>query len=231
MFRYYYFFLLSFLITSCKQLAKQEQNNNDKIVTNRNKPEYYPDTTWDKLEYYPEVKSILNNKNFVSHNNYYLLSLQDSDGVNISWGNDTLIRTLPEKRSFNVAGKMHLAWSNNHYLILRYSMGSGVSGNIVLPINKTEDTQYFDNVLCFDSLANIIGVEQQGGDTILFAQNLKTGRKEFITDGGRHCTAAFFSSCIDSIGIKNKELYLVWAIPDNFEDNKKVYKRRIHLNL
>src|SRR5580765_6519530 len=115
MFRYCYFFLLGFLITSCKQPAKQEQNNSGKILTNKDKPEYYPDTTWNKLEYYPGVKRILNKKNFASHNNYYLFSLQDSDGVNISWGNGTFIRTLPQKRAFAVAEKMYEAWSNKDY--------------------------------------------------------------------------------------------------------------------
>ena len=186
--------------------------------------------TSDKFAGYPTVKASLNKKNISVNSNYFLLAKSTDSTVHLIWGNDTIKRTLNEEIDLRTAERLHKVWESNDYLILKYGTGSGVWINIILPLNNQEDVQEFGNGLCFDSIYNLLGIQQQG-DTILFVQNLKTKERQYIIDKEHHCDAVLNNSCIDTIGIRNKKLYLKWVIPNNFADEKTVYEKTISLKL
>ena len=118
------------------------------------------------------------------------------------------------------AERLFIKWSNNDYLILEYWTGSGVWTDLVLPMNKKDKVQAFANGLCFDNIYNLLGIEQFR-DTILLVENLKTKKKQYIIDKEHICDAPLNSSCIDSIAIKNKMLYIKWVVVKNYVDKKK----------
>jgi hypothetical protein len=74
------------------------------------------------------------------------------------------------------AERIHEEWNNNDYLILQYGTGTGAWQNLVLPLNKRESVQVFDNALSFDITHNLLAIEQFG-DTVFTVYNLKTHQK------------------------------------------------------
>jgi hypothetical protein len=183
-----------------------------------------------QFDSYPTVKAALNKKVWISGKSYYLITKSTDSTIHLYWGNDTIKRVYQSDLQLWIAERLHKKWASKDYLILQYGTGSGSWMNIVLPFNPNEKIQEFSNGLCFDPANNLIGVEQYG-DTILVVKNLKTNKLQYIIDKQHICDAASNNSCIDTVGIKNKLLYIKWATPNNFDENKKVYEKKIILHL
>lgn len=185
--------------------------------------------TADKFDGYPLLKEGLNKRNWTPAKSYYLMTKASDSTVHLYWGNDGLKRKYNADLDLRSAEKIHVQWANENYLILQYGTGSGVWVNIALPLDKEAKTHKFCNGIYFDEIDNLI-VSEGYGDTILIAQNLKTGRKQFIIDK-KHCCTVYNSACVDEVTIKNKVLYVTWA-PDNCSDGKKkTYTKKVKLQL
>jgi hypothetical protein len=184
----------------------------------------------DQIDGYPTVKEALNKKTWLPNKSYYFIAKSSDTTVHLFWGNNTMKRMFAENLDFSAAEKLHVKWLNNEFLILQYGTGSGVWMDIVLPLNKKEEVKEFNNAVCFDSVYNLLGVEGYE-DTILLVKNLITKKQQYIIDRQHKCERASNNSCIDSIAIKDKLLYLKWAVPGAFADNKNVYVKKIKLQL
>jgi len=184
-----------------------------------------------RIDDYPKVKEALNKKVWSSSKNYYTITKATNSTVHLFWGNNTLKRMFNEDLElWPAAERLFVKWSNKDYLILEYWTGSGVWTNLVLPMNKKDKVQAFNNGLCFDNIYNLLGIEQFR-DTILLVENLKTEKKQYIVDKEHTCEGVSNNSCIDTISIKNKILYIKWVVPDNYNEKKKVYNKKVKLQL
>jgi len=176
------------------------------------------------IEKYPVLKQSLGKKILGENGCFFQLNQKSDSTVSVSWGNDTLSRTIGYNIAFQFGERIHFQWQNKFYAILQYGTGSGVWANLVLPLNKTDNPIEEYNILCFDTIANLIAVEQ-AGDTLFMIENLKTKAKDFVIEKQNPCKAALNNSCIDSISFSNRKLYLKWAIPNVFSDDRKIIER------
>ena len=182
------------------------------------------------IDDYPTVKAALNKKIWSPNKNYYTITKATDSTVHLFWGNNTLKRKLNEDLAlWPAAERLSIKWSNKDYLILEFGTGSGAWLNIVLPIDKKEKPQEFDNGVCFDNVSNLFAYESYD-DTILIVQNLKTRKEQYIVEKKR-CCVANNSECINSAEIKNRLLYFKWA-PDNCANDKKIiYHKKVKLKI
>ena len=184
-----------------------------------------------RIDDYTTVKEALNKKVWSSSKNYYSITKATDSTVHLIWGNGTLKRMYNEDLdSWPAAERLFIKWSNKDYLVLEYWTGSGVWVDLILPMNKKEMVQEFGNALCFDKVYNLLGIEHIG-DTILSVENLKTRKTQYVIDKKHKCDGAFNSSCMDTVAIKNKILYIKWVVPNNYTDKKKTYDKKIKLQL
>jgi len=210
------------LISAACSPAQQEKPSADTLQQTKDTSKY--------ADLFPFIETGLNKKNLETNGNYYMLTKVSDSTVKITWGNNTITRLYDETLDFMFAERLRVQWNNKDYLILRYGVGSGAWETVTLPINNKEPAQVFDNGLCFDSEYNLLGTEQFG-DTVLTIQNLKTGRKQFITEKERPCQSVNNSACIDTISISNKTLYYKWVTPHTAADKKTTIEKRIRLTI
>ena len=213
LFKYVNLILLVF--SACNNKTVNKKSENDSAIVSSD---------------YPTVIESLGKKNISSNGNYFMLTKSTDSTVHLTWGNDTLKRMLPNDFDFRAAERLHEHWGNKDYLILQYGTGSGVWINNVLPLNNNEDADEFVNALYFDSVYNLLAIEKYN-DTILSVVNLKTKAIQFIIEREHNCEAASNNSCIDSIAIKDRMIYLQWATPSKFSTEKKIFKKNIALKI
>ena len=197
---------LLMFISACSYLARNKLNNTS-------------------LSDYPELQEKLGKKDFTPKNNFFLLEQSSDSTCRITWGNNEVTRNTQEEIDFNLARRLHYQWENTEYLILKGGTGSGAWLNFVLPFSKSEKVKTFDNLLCFDPENNLVA-SQYFNDTVLVVQNLKTDQKEYIVLKDTPCEAASNLYCIDSIGIKNRELYLKWATKYLENDSSRIFEEK-----
>ena len=178
------------------------------------------------LSDYPELLGKLGKKDITPKSNFFLLEQSSDSTCKITWGNNTIARSGQEEIDFNLARRLHYQWENTEYLILKGGTGSGAWLNFVLPFSKSEKVKTFNNLLCFDPEDNLVA-SQYFNDTVLVVQNLKTDQKQYIVLKDTPCEAASNLYCIDSIGIKNKELYLKWATANLENDSSRIFEEKI----
>ncbi|RDC64322.1 hypothetical protein [Adhaeribacter pallidiroseus] len=177
------------------------------------------------LSDYPELVERLGKKEFTPQNNFFLLNKASNSTCKITWGNSSGIRSSKEKIDFYLARRLYFQWENSQYLILKGGTGSGVWINLVLPFDKLEKVKTFDNMLCFDAENNLVA-SQYYNDTVLVVQNLKSDQKQYIILEDTPCGAASNLYCIDSVGIRNKELYLKWTTANLAKDSSRIYEEK-----
>lgn len=187
---------------------------NHPIINNQNDP---------SLSDYPELQERLGKKEFTPQKNFFILDKATDSTCRITWGNNMVTRTNTEDIDFYLARRLHYQWENSQYLILKGGTGSGAWINMVLPFKKTEKVKTFENMLCFDAVDNLVAT-QYYNDTILVVQNLKTDQKQYIVLSDTPCEAASNLYCIDSVGLKNKELYLKWATANLANDSSRIFE-------
>lgn len=183
----------------------------------------------DQFDGSPLLKSVLNEKIWITSKDYYLLTKASDSTVHLYWGNGSFKRKYYTDLDIRSAEKIHVRWTNKNYLIVEYGIGSGAWVDIALPIDKKEKTQEFYNGIYFDEHDNLI-VSENAGDTILIVQNLETKRKQFIIEKGLCCSPSK-NVCVGVVTIKKKVLYTNWT-PDNCTNDKgKTYQRKITLKI
>lgn len=177
------------------------------------------------MEDYPVLKERLEEKEFTPNKNFFILNKSTDSTCKIIWGNGKVTRSDAEEVDFYIASKLHYQWENSNYLILKAGTGAGAWLNMVLPFDKSEKVKTFDNILCFDSVNNLVA-SQYYNDTVLVVQNLKTQQLQYIILNNSPCEAASNLYCIDSVAIKNKELYLKWATTNLAKDSSRIFEER-----
>ncbi|PIQ22147.1 MAG: hypothetical protein COW65_04850 [Cytophagales bacterium CG18_big_fil_WC_8_21_14_2_50_42_9] len=182
-------------------------------------------TSDSSLSYYPELQERLGKKDITPLKNFFLLNKASDSTCRITWGNNRVTRSGNEEIDIYLARRLHYQWENSQYLILKGGTGSGAWINMVLPFDKSDKVKTFENILCFDAEDNLVA-SQYYNDTILVVQNLKTDQKQYIVLEGTPCEAASNLYCIDSVGIKNKELYLKWATANLANDLSRIFEEK-----
>jgi len=202
-----YLFLSSFLsVTACVNPIRESRTNSSLIE-------------------YPELQERLGKKEFTPQKNFFFLNKSSDSTCRVIWGNNKVTRSGADEIDFYLANRLHYQWENSKYLILKGGTGSGAWVNIVLPFDKSEKVKTFDNMLCFDPENNLVAF-QYFDDTVLVVQNLKTYQKQYIVLENSTCEAASNLFCIDSVGIKNKELYLKWVTSNLANDSSRIFEEK-----
>ena len=161
------------------------------------------------------------NKQLTRNNHYYKLTKKSGSTFQLTWGNDCVSRIYNKAIDFFVADRLNIRWDNKDFMILDYSTGSGEWKTIVLPLNKHQTVQEFDNAFCFDTTNNLLGIIQ-AGDTLLRVVNLQTQQKQFILEKDKSCDIPNNFYCIDTISITNKVLYYKWKVPGKKNVDKSI---------
>ena len=126
--------------------------------------------------------------------------------------------------------KTHLIWNTKKYLCFRHSNGSDTWTDLILPLTINE-VKIFENPLSYDKENGIVVYESDSAKYKLIAENIDFGKKEFIGKDWVDCSSVFPHYCIDSINVKNKELYIKWTLPNKIEIKNRKEIKKLKLNL
>ena len=111
------------------------------------------------------------------------------------------------------------------------STGSDTWLDIILPLTKNADLNYYENCLAVEKEKGIVVYEYPSEDSILIAENISTKKKQIIGKNWLKCSSAFYHYCIDSISIKNNLLYIEWVVPNRIDKPNKKETKRIKLDV
>ena len=187
----------------------------------------------DCLTQYSGYDTVSSNGNFIKyHLKYEYLTKYHikNNYVSLEYGNRSFHRFLKEKFECQTADSRipSLEWDNNDFICLRYGCGSPCWGVLILPLDSTDSARNIMYELAFNTPDNLIVYLDNDHYEKIVVENLKSKVKQVI-EVPLKCDAAFLGACIDSISIKNKELYYRFAVPNNFDNNKKLTEFRIKI--
>ena len=199
-----------------------------------NKPTLNSNKVLQDTSHYMDDDSILipylNKKHLVKNGSYYEMVRFNDSTFKITWGNDSLKRTYDDPLHLMFVERLNVKWQNQDYIILDYNTGSGAWVNVVLPLNKREQVQQFDNGLYFEGKSNYF-ITSGYEDTILCVYNPKTQKMQSIVDKELPCEFPQKYNCIDQIRIQDKILYYKWAYSDSDKKRLLNIQKRIRLKI
>lgn len=148
----------------------------------------------------------------------------------LEYGNKVFHRFLPEKYSCDIADSRvpKFQWDNTDFMGLHYGCGVPCWGVLILPLNSTDPIRNIMYDLATDPTNNLIAYLDSVNYDKIVIENLKTKISQ-IVEFTKKSDAAFVGSCIDSISIRNNELYYQFAEPNKFDKNKRVTEFRIKI--
>ncbi|HRG02347.1 MAG TPA: hypothetical protein PKZ75_14610 [Bacteroidia bacterium] len=175
------------------------------------------------LDLYPEMKEMLNGQLFdASGNSWTIIPFTDST-CKIEWGTEKFTRKTETDFHFHIARHFHSVWDNLKFKSIRAHTGSDSWFEIYLPLDSNKSEIIIDNPLARDREKSLI-VSEGWGDTIVFITNLITREKKGIVEKEFKCESAFWHYCIDSVSLKNSELYLDLKSVDGKSKKLRKYK-------
>ena len=170
----------------------------------------------------------------LSDSYYQFIKITDSTST-IKWGNKSITNYVSDTTNnfYIEKDEINLKWSNGKFIALGRSTGSDTWFNIILPLTKNTDVKFYENPLTVDKENGIIVYEYyfEICDTILIAENIMTGKKQYIGAGWKKCSSVFNHYCIDSISVSKNQLYLEGTLPNNIDKPNKTEIKRIKLDL
>jgi hypothetical protein len=166
----------------------------------------------------------------ISVNGNYIKYHVKNNNVTIEFGNQTFHRFLKDKITCDIADARipHYIWDNNEFICLEYGCGSPCWGVLILPLNSKDTIRNIMYNLAFDPTNNLIAYLDNSNYDKIVIENLKTKVRQVI-EFTKSCNDAFIGYCIDSISIRNNELYYRFAEPDKIERNRKLTEFKIRI--
>lgn len=159
---------------------------------------------------------------------FEIIKVTDSTS-NIKWTDAKMVQLSSKPiNNFYLDEKTHLKWANNKFICLRHSNGSDTWTDILLPFDNN-NFKLIENSLVYDKINGIVICETDSANYKLFAENIKSGRKQFFGNDWENCSSVFPHYCIDSINLADKNLYIEWIIPNKTEKSTKKQIKKIWL--
>lgn len=208
--------VVSIVVVAC------EPQSTDKTKVERTLPkEPLPEiSTWNDTNSY--LQNVIDIK---------VLPLSDTSFC-FKWGNKTFqSQSQPFPNSLFNYHPLQLAWTSESYVALYLDTGSDTWLHVIFPLKASSEVRVYGNPLAYDKASDIVVFENYFGigDTILIAENIKSGQRQFILNSGTACASAINHYCIDSIHINNRHLYLEWFPETGGKGKKTIFN--IPLNL
>ncbi|MBL7790175.1 MAG: hypothetical protein JNL75_10145 [Chitinophagales bacterium] len=167
-------------------------------------------------------------------NFYQVIKLSDTSSY-LKWGNkETTFYSKTEIDNFYLEKeRLHFQWINKKFICLGRSSGSDIWLNIILPLKEDAKPKIYENALAFDKENGLVICEGFiHKEAPLKAENIYTGETEILGKNWTKCDAcSFYHYCIDSISIKNRELYVKWATPHKLVEKPKFETKRVKLKI
>lgn len=163
---------------------------------------------------------------------YNYTTIKDTDSTSyIQWtdGNG-FHRSSKPIDNFYIDEKTHIKWSNKKYICLRRSNGSDTWTDIILPFDNN-NYRLLENVLAYDKQNGIAICETDSSNYKLYAENINSGKREYLGKNWESCSSIFPHYCIDSISIFENKLYVEWVLPNVTEKTARIQIKKIRLNL
>jgi hypothetical protein len=141
----------------------------------------------------------------------YVKYIQKNGRIKIEWGNKKFKRALRNDYDCNSAASWvpNIYWTTSEYIGLHYSCGSPCWGFIILPLNATDSVFEGMYDFDFDTRNNQVVYLDYKENKELVVENWKTGKKTRIKSKVE-CSSAFLGYCIDSIRIRDGNLFVRW---------------------
>ncbi len=141
----------------------------------------------------------------------YLPMSQDS--YKVHWGNKDIQRNLD---LYSGGAPNHFAYyeaENDKFIILKAGCGMPCWFAVFLPLDSIKSAFEIQMPEAYDLTNNLVAYNGYQ-DTIVWVENFLTRHKVPIL--GHNCGSAFNGSCIDSISVKDRVLYIHYLIEDDF---------------
>ncbi|GAB5416682.1 MAG: hypothetical protein Crog4KO_21710 [Crocinitomicaceae bacterium] len=157
-------------------------------------------------------------------------SLASDSTYSIQWG-DSVYRYMSDLLLDDYLvnpDRIHINWHNDNFLSIISGTGSDTWIEVVLTRKERSLGRIYWNTLAFDREEGIVFYEYPDNDSTLIAEDFFTQEKLVIGKEWARCASAFPHYCIDSVQMRNGELYVEWY-PLTYHDSDKgmVYKERI----
>ena len=154
--------------------------------------------------------------------------LIDSSFYFLSWQIKDKQRTLPDTFycESNSNLKPRFVEENKDYVLLRFNCGSPCWGGTILPLNMDQEPETFMYYYDVDFANNLIAFLDNDSKTnaaIIKVKNLKSGKIKEVKIK-EPCISAVPIYCLDSLSLKNNELYYQWITETAESKEKKVSK-------
>ena len=166
----------------------------------------------------------------ITTNGNYIKYLVKEKSAKLEYGNENFNRVLPELYSCEIADARvpKFKWDNNDFICLGYGCGSPCWGVLILPLNSKDCVRKIMYDKAWDPGKNILvyigGPEYEN----LIVENIKTKMSQII-EISKKCSSIFLGYCIDSVAIRNNELYYRFVEPNIFDKNKRLTEYRIRI--
>lgn len=173
------------------------------------------------FELYPEITSLLNGESYNLDGNYWSLKLANDSTCLIEWSNGKTKKRTKTFFSFREARHFKCTWFNKDFIALKSHSGSDSWFEVYLPLDSIKQEIIIENTLTQDIKENLV-ISEGRNDTILIIHILKNGMSMEILESEFKCESAFWHYCIDSVAVKNYELFYKLTSPSGSQKSKTV---------
>lgn len=182
------------------------------------------------MSLYPELKERIGKTELTPLRNYYRLILASDSTCRIEWGNAKVNNSTKSDYHFHTARRFRINWENDDFLVLKAGTGSDTWFSLFLPLDSLAEESIIHNTLARNEERSLVVAEQSSGtDTIMFIYNLKSGQTQYIVD--KEKCEAFHHYCLDTVIVKEKEMYYRWVVPHKYMDNPRTIERKLKIRI
>jgi hypothetical protein len=155
------------------------------------------------------------------------------NSVFIEYGNNSFHRSLPDKYDCQITDFWipKFEWDTHDFMILKYGCGSPCWGIFVLRFDSLNPVRNIMYDMAFDYDNELIVYLGNMDYNSLIVENLKTLQRIKIEFPFKSDHGEFMGSWIDSISIKNNQLYYKYSNPNDYNEKKPHTEVTINIKL
>jgi hypothetical protein len=142
----------------------------------------------------------------------------------LKWGNQDSFEISKDTFKILGSGVLNIANTSKNAILLEQCCGTECKYGVVLTINPFRENVY-DFIVANEIKEGLVAYISKSDSSFLTIENFFTRRRQDINEI-HWCPAAFKGECIDSVSIKNKELYMKWQGSNWNPKRKDVREKR-----
>jgi hypothetical protein len=158
--------------------------------------------------------------------NYLVYMFLSENKYKLKWGSKDSCEISKDTFKILGSGLLHISNTSENVILLEQSCGTDCKYGVVLTIKPLSEKVY-DFIVANEIKDGLVAYISKSDSSLLTIENFFTGKRQYINEI-YWCPAAFKGECIDSVSIKNKELYMKWQgnhwSPKRKDTREKIFK-------